>query len=188
MAAELCARYPESAGAILLAFTMKTGERTLAWQTQQMSDVIVPAPVRSILKLFGTDVVKQQAKAVKKIKETTADVARVQMAKVNAKWMREFISYDPVPTLRRIEQPLLAITGSKDVQVDPRDLEDLQRLLDNAETHVVEDVDHILRHEGGEISNPRHYRKQIDAPIDARVIDLMSVWLASHHDSSPRVR
>ena len=166
---------------------MKSGEETLSWQTQQMKDVIVPAPINAILKLFGTDVVKQQAKAVSKLKATTEDVTRVQMAKVNAKWMREFIAYDPVPTLRTVGQPLLAITGSKDVQVDPADIEDMRRLLDNTEAHIVEDVDHILRHEPASISNPRRYRKQIDKPIDPRVIELVSDWLASQHDSSSRV-
>jgi uncharacterized protein len=34
-------------------------------------------------------------------------------------WMRFFLAYDPRPALRRISSPVLAISGSKDVQVVP---------------------------------------------------------------------
>lgn len=179
MAVELATRHPEMRGAVLLAFTAKTGEETLTWQTEQVKEFLLPAPAKALLRLFRTDLVKQQRKAVAKLKQTEGDVARVQAAKVNAKWMREFIAYDPLPALRRVAVPLLVITGSKDVQVDPDDLATVAAILSSAQTHVVDDVDHILRHEPGEVSNPRLYRKQVAKPIDPRVISLLSDWLAS---------
>ena len=103
-AAELAGREPAVAGAILLAATAKTGEQTLRWQAGQMGDKIVPGPVKTVMRLFGTDVLKQQDGAIKKLKATTTDVARIQLQKINAKWMREFIAYDPVPGPRGRER------------------------------------------------------------------------------------
>ena len=34
----------------------------------------------------------------------------INLAKVNAKWMREFMAYDPLPAIRAASAPLLAIT------------------------------------------------------------------------------
>jgi len=177
MAAELAGRRPDLAGAVLLSTTTKTGEETLRWQTAQMADHIVPPYVNTALKLFRTSVVKQQAKAVAKMKATTTDVARIQMVKTNARWMREFIAYDPVPALERIEVPVLAITGSKDVQVDVADLATVAGAVPDAEVVAVEDVDHLLRHEPAAISNPRFYKKQFAKPIDPRVVEALTTWL-----------
>jgi hypothetical protein len=132
-----------------------------------------------VLKLFRTSVVKQQAKAVAKMKATTTDVARIQMVKTNAKWMREFISYDPVPALERAQVPLLAITGSKDVQVDVADLAVVADVVPGAEVVAIEAVDHLLRHEPGAVSNPRLYGKQFAKPIDPRVVEALTTWLDS---------
>jgi pimeloyl-ACP methyl ester carboxylesterase len=38
---------------------------------------------------------------------------------MESEWMRFFLAYDPRPALRKISAPVLAISGSKDVQVVP---------------------------------------------------------------------
>lgn len=178
MAVELAVRRPGLAGAVLFSFTAKTGEETLRWQTQQVKDHILPPVVKALLRLFRTDVVKQQAKAVEKLKSTTTDVARIQMVKTNAKWMREFIAYDPLPALRRVQVPVLAVTGTKDVQVDVADLLTIEALLPpGSRVQAVDDVDHLLRLETAPYSNPRLYRKQIQNPIDRRVTAALTNWL-----------
>jgi pimeloyl-ACP methyl ester carboxylesterase len=177
-AAELAGRQPTVDGAILLAATAKTGEETLRWQARQIGDHIVPGPVKAIMRLFRTDVLKQQDGAIAKLKATNTDVARIQLQKVNAKWMREFIAYDPLPVLEAATAPMLAITGSKDVQVDPADLDVIKRTAPNAQVLQVPDMDHILRPEPAPISNPRHYGKQLKKPIDPRVTDAILAWLA----------
>ncbi len=176
-AAELAGREPAVEGAILLAATAKTGEETLRWQAEQMGDKIVPGPVKAIMRLFGTDVLKQQDGAIKKLKATTTDVSRIQLQKVNAKWMREFIAYDPVPVFEAATAPILAITGSKDVQVDPADLDVITRTVPHARVLEVADMDHILRPEPAPFSNPRHYAKQAKKPVDPRVVEAILAWL-----------
>ena len=180
--AELASREPSLAGGVLLATSAKTGEETLRWQTQKLQDNIVPAPVKALLRLFNTSVVKQQAKTMKRLQATTTDTTRIQFVKINAKWMREFIAYDPVPALQTVRAPLLAITGSKDTQVDPQDLLAVAELTpDSTTTRIIEDVDHLLRNEPAEFSNPRKYRKQIKKPIDKHVTAALLEWLHSIH-------
>ena len=178
MVSELAVAESGLSGIVMLAGTATTGEETLLWQTQQVKDHLLPKPIKTLLRVFGTDVVKQQAKALAKLKATTTDTARIQLAKVNAKWMREFIDYDPRPAIGQVETRLLAITGSKDVQVDSADLAVIRELAPHAETHEMGNVDHILREEHDLISNPRKYKAQVTKPIDGRVTQAITDWLA----------
>ena len=175
---ELAGR-PGISGAVLLAASAKTGEDTLRWQAEQVGEHIVPGPMKALLRLFRTSVLKQQDKAIAKLKATTGDSARIQLAKVNARWMREFIAYDPVPALAAATAPLIAITGSKDVQVDPADLALVADAAPDAVVQTLTDIDHLMRLESGPFSNPRHYGKQVTKPIDPRVIDAALGWLRS---------
>jgi len=178
-AASLAGGGPAIAGAVLLAATAKTGEETLRWQARKMGDDLVPGPVKALMRLFRTDVLKQQDSAIAKLKSTTSDVARIQLQKVNAKWMREFVAFDPLPVLAAATVPILAITGSKDVQVDPADLDVIARTAPDARVLEVPDMDHILRPEPAPTSNPRHYAKQAQKPLDARAVEAILDWLPS---------
>lgn len=44
-----------------------------------------------------------------------------EMRSLSSPWLRFFLSYDPIPALKQIRVPVLAITGSKDVQVPPKE-------------------------------------------------------------------
>jgi len=177
MAAEMTGG-TQPGGRVLPASPARTGEATLRRQARRVNDHLLPAPVNAALEVFGTSVVKQQAKAIDRLKATTGDTVRINLVKTNAKWMREFIAYDPVPALRRAKAPLLAITGSNDIHVDPGDLAITAEVApEDTKALVVEDVDHILRHEPLPVSNPRRYRNQIEKPIDPRVVSALLDWL-----------
>ncbi len=183
--AELSAKGDADMGAVLLGYTISTGEETLIWQAGEIGET-VPRWIKSLLKLFGTSIQKQQSKALGKLKATSKDVVRIQGQKINAKWMREFLAYDPEPVLRSTTAPLLAITGSKDVQVNPADIEIIGTIIgDHGTAMVVNDVDHILRTETAPISNPKRYKQQVAKPIDDRVVDALVTWLgnAATHES-----
>lgn len=178
-AAEMSARGDAAAGAVLLAYTISTGEETLIWQAGEIGES-VPRWVKALLKTFGTSIEKQQSKALAKLKNSSRDVVRVQGQKINAKWMREFLEYDPEPVLRMTASPLLAITGSKDVQVNPADIAIIAEITgDHGTAMLISDVDHILRTETAAISNPKRYKQQATEPIDDRVVDAIVNWLAS---------
>jgi pimeloyl-ACP methyl ester carboxylesterase len=110
------------AGAILVAGAAETGEEILHWQVVQVTKGLSGFN-KFIINLFHIDVLKSQDKALQKIKQSTKSWYRQGMQKVNGKWMREFLAYDPAADLARIQIPVLALTGSKDIQVNPADLQ-----------------------------------------------------------------
>lgn len=176
IAAELVAADNTLAGAVLLAGTATSGEDVLRWQAEGLSKTL-PKPVKLIMGLLRQDLAKTQGKRLAQIKASTDDVIRMQFVKVNAKWMREFMAHDPQEILRRIDLPLLAITGSKDVQVNPADVERIVELAgDDSSGHVLEDVTHLLRSDDGP-ATVRTYKKQIKRPVDVRVLNMISNWI-----------
>ncbi len=167
-------------GAVLLAGMAGTGEQTLRYQARVLEPQ-VPSVVRAIMRLLGTSVAKQQDKQLARLAASTRDTYRVQLvARINAKWFREFLVHDAGAALAAARVPMLAITGGKDTQVDPGDLAVMARIAGERMTaELVPDVDHILRHEPKPVSSPRGYRKQAGKPLDPRVTDLVVGWLSS---------
>jgi fermentation-respiration switch protein FrsA (DUF1100 family) len=120
---------------------------------------------------------RQQAKALQKLKASTADVVRMNGAKTNAKWMREFMEFDPATYLVRITVPVLAITGDKDLQVDPADLDTMKATAAGSITTIrAPDLSHILRRDAGAPSL-KNYRTQCQQPVDQQVLDDVRVWI-----------
>jgi len=178
---QLAGAHEPVAGAILLAGVGRHGEEALLWQGEQ----VVPGMTGFNKWLIGAlhvDIRKSQQKAFAKIAKSTKDSYRVQgIRKINAKWMREFLAYDPAEDLARIEVPVLAITGSKDIQVDPADLDIMAGLVSSEfEPHVVPDLTHLLRADSSPIPSINTYREQLKDPVDPRVIGLVTDWLARH--------
>ena len=167
------------AGAILLAGTAQSGEEVLMWQTEQVVKGMHGFN-KWLIDLLHIDVLKREAVQLDKIKRSTKNAYRVQLAKINAKWMREFMAYDPAQDLSNIQVPVLAITGSKDIQVMPADLERMRDLVPGEfEGHQIPDVTHMLRAEAGEPS-VSEYKAEILRPVDSRILSLISTWLAAH--------
>ncbi|WP_449063300.1 alpha/beta hydrolase family protein [Planomonospora algeriensis] len=180
------------AGIVLLSPMAKTGEETLAWQTRQIAGDL-PAPVRVILRLLRTDLAAKQAEAVTRLKATTTDVARIQGRRTNARWHREFIAFDPEPALRALRAPVLAVTGTNDVQVDPADLDTIAAAAGagtdgdsgsgggtagsgDVTTVRVPELSHLLRRDpdGGGL---RTYKQQIRRPVDPGLLSLVTDWI-----------
>jgi hypothetical protein len=178
IAAELSGEADTCDGAVLLAGMAGTGEATLRWQAQALESQ-VPAPARAVMRLLRTSVAAQQDKQLARLAASTRDSSRIQLvSRINAKWFREFMTYDAGAALARAAVPLLAVTGDKDVQVPPSDLETMEAIVgDGITTRLVPDVDHILRHEPRQVSSPRAYRTQARSPLDARVVQAVTQWL-----------
>lgn len=163
-------------GVVLLSGAARPGEAVLRYQMAQVADDI-PAPVRWVLRLLRVDLAATQAKRIARLRATTTDTIRMQGAKVNARWFREFLDLDPAVALAQLEVPVLAVTGSADVQVDPGDVARMRDLVQGPfEGVVVEGVTHILRPGTG---SPRTYRKELDQPLDPRVVELVAGWVTA---------
>jgi uncharacterized protein len=169
----------EVAGAVLLSGSERTGGEVLAWQTGQLAAKL-PAATRIVLRLLRTDVVKAQRKNQAKVMASARDVMRIQGTKVNARWFRDFVGYDPAPVLARITVPVLAITGGHDLQVPPEDVDAMGGLVKGPfEGHVVGDLSHLLRPDPGS-AGPRGYRRQVRQPVSPEVLELITAWVAGH--------
>lgn len=169
IATRLAANGAEIAGVILLAGAAQRGGDILKQQAQQVAKSMKGFQ-RWLINILRIDIVKTQQKQVNKIKHSSKNWYRVQLiVKINAKWMREIIACNPADDLPRIKVPILAITGSKDIQVDPKDLKRMSEIVNtDFEYHEVPTISHILRIEEGEPTIST-YKKQARQPIDTRV-------------------
>jgi pimeloyl-ACP methyl ester carboxylesterase len=177
-AAQLAA-HGQAAGIVLLSGPARTGADVLTYQVAELADRI-PAAAKLILRLMRTDVVRAQRKNQAKIMASSTDVIRVQGQRVNARWTRDFVAYDPTVVLARVSVPVLAITGGHDLQVPPSDVEVMGRLVHGPfEGHVVPDLSHMLRADPDSIG-PRGYRRQARQPVSPEVLRLVTDWVTRH--------
>jgi uncharacterized protein len=162
-----------AAAVVLLAGFARPGEEALRWQARMVAAGL-PRPVRLLLPLLRRLASTQLAR----ITSTTTDVARIGGVRINARWYREMLSFDPRPVLAAIRVPVLAITGDKDIQVDPADLDEIARLVPcGAETRRVPDLTHLLRRDPGPASL-QSYRRLLRQPIAPDLLDEVAGWLA----------
>ncbi len=181
---------PESIidGAVLLAGPTKSGDQLLTWQAAKVAPTL-PKPVRLIMRVLRTDPVKQQRKFLDRIVASTGDTVRMQGRRINAKWFRELLAFDPVRYLRAVTVPVLAITGEKDLQVDPADLDIIASTVTGPVTvRRVPDLSHILRRDPA-APTLGDYRRQLKQPVDSAVLQDISDWIeAVERRSDPPVQ
>ena len=162
---------PHVRAVVLLAGFANLGEEAFRWQGRSLL-ASMPAPVR----LLRRPLAGLGDRLLAKVRRTRTDVARVAGAKVNARWMREMLTHDSREDLAAIDAALLAVTGAKDLQVDPDDLQEIARLAPHAETHRVENLTHMLRTDSQRPS-PSRYRHLLREPVDPQLLALVSTWL-----------
>ncbi len=154
----------------------RSGEQILTWQARQTADSLTGLN-RWVLRILRIDIARSQRKAFARLKAGSANVVRMQGRRINAAWMREFLDYDPAIDLAHIEVPVLAITGDRDIQTDPDDLDRMPRLVRGPfEAHRLPGVTHLLRTEAAK-RGLRGYREQSRRPVDPRVASAILAWL-----------
>ena len=186
IATNIAADSTDMSGIILLAGGARSGEETLKWQALKVVEGMKGFN-GWLINVLHLDVARSQQKQLDRIKKSDKDFIRVQLvSKLNAKWMREFLAYNPAEDLPAITVPVLAITGSKDIQVDPEDLKLMEKLVRSPfEYRILPDVTHLLRKEEGtaSISN---YRKLVREPIDAGIPEIICDWLSRQNENKHR--
>lgn len=177
----LAADGTDVAGVILVAGSAQRGEDVFKWKSQWAAGGEVWLN-KWLMKLMHYNVQKAQQIQLDKIKRSSKDWFGMGTAKVNAKWMREFLAYNPSEDLPKIRVPVLAMTGSKDIQVNPEDLKLMAELVKtDFEYHELPDVTHILRVDEGEPTLST-YKKQALKPIDSRILHIILEWLKKQID------
>lgn len=171
---------PAVAGAVLISPYARTGLEVLRWQARALqSDV--PAPIRAILRMLRTDLERQTEKNRQRLLATTRDVERIGGARINARWFREFMAYDPLVDLRAATQPVLAIAAAHDLQSPPDDAEAISAARTAPTTAVTLDgLSHILRQQP--TATLRTYRRDARRPIDERLVPIIAAWIEQLSD------
>ena len=166
------------AGIVLLSGSARPGDEVLAWQTDQMA-ARLPRLARMVLRLMRTDAVRVQRKNLGRVLASSSAVVQMQGMRTNARWIRDFVGYDPAPALKRVTVPVLAITGGHDLQVPPEDVTTIGRLVSGPfEGHVVGDLSHLLRPDPDTIG-PRGYRRAVRQPLSPEVLAIIMAWVAA---------
>jgi len=177
-AARLAAEEPAVAGAVLLSAPARDGEQILLWQFEKIIPTL-PKTVTTIVKLTRRDLAALQRKRIEQFKTSRTDVIRINGVRLNARWFREFLAYDPSVDYARIEVPVLAITGGHDMQVPPEDVDVIRGLVRGPfEGHVADDLSHLLRPDPG-WKGPRGYRRSVRQPVSRKVLNLVTEWVAA---------
>ncbi|GAB5551435.1 MAG: alpha/beta fold hydrolase [Saprospiraceae bacterium] len=110
------------------------------------------------------------------------DNAEIQGAvkQFTAPWMRFFLAYDPAPTLAKVQCPVLAINGGKDVQVvAEQNIPGIEEALtqggnENFTVKVFPDLNHLFQKaETGQVDE---YEK-IDETVNVAVLEYVTQWI-----------
>jgi pimeloyl-ACP methyl ester carboxylesterase len=110
-------------------------------------------------------------------------MANVDSAAAHQPWMREFLSYDPLPTARTVHVPVLILQGANDRQVSA----DQAARLDSAfrsggnsdvTVHVFPGLDHLFL--ADPTGNPSGYGALPSKRIGPEVLGTIADWIAKH--------
>ncbi|WP_433270692.1 alpha/beta hydrolase family protein [Actinosynnema sp. CS-041913] len=172
VAANLVRAAPPPAGYVLLAGAAQPGERVMAWQSDRIATTLP-----RLLRPFGPVLARRQARERDRVRGSTADRHdRMPRSRLTDRWLREYMAHDPAPDLAAIDRPVLAITGSKDIQVDPADVARIGRLVTGPfDGEVPTDLTHLLRRDPGPPGLWR-YRGQLTRPMDGWVTERIAAW------------
>jgi pimeloyl-ACP methyl ester carboxylesterase len=200
----LAARSKDVKWLVLLAAPATTGEKTLLNQ----SELIGRAGGLSDEQLepsLGFDraayaLVRKEKdpnalaeKLVALVKESGLDAAlppaalETQLRMLASPWFRFFLDYDPLPNLKAVNCPVLALYGQKDLQVPPKaNLPLLQKALQDsmntqAETRQLPELNHLFQHAYS--GTPAEYAA-IEETLSPEALALIVDWVRVH--SSPK--
>ncbi len=109
--------------------------------------------------------------------------AKAQVAELNSPWMRYFLAFDPRADLQKTRCPVLAIDGSKDLQVPPA--EDLSRIANalhaggNSQVTIKEfpNLNHLFQ--TCKTGSPTEYA-QIEETMAPVALATIADWIVAH--------
>nr|WP_315487197.1 alpha/beta fold hydrolase [uncultured Undibacterium sp.] len=107
-----------------------------------------------------------------------ADVAKRQVATLSNSWFRSFIKYDPAPTLKKVNQAVLAVNGELDLQVAAKsNLAGLRDALKHNKKAVIRELpklNHVFQ--TATTGSPSEYSK-IEETIAPLALNTISDWI-----------
>jgi len=196
---------PDVAFIILMAGTGLTGEEILYLQTgliskemgisekditknlqlnnkifsvikEEEDNKIVEEKIRQIFMTYWEDLSEEEKSKI----GNPEDYLKAQLQSLLSPWFRFFLTYDPQPTLSKVNCPVLAINGEKDLQVPPK--ENLSAIKEALQTGVNENftikelpgLNHLFQ--TAQTGVPAEYAK-IEETISPEVLKIISDWI-----------
>jgi uncharacterized protein len=108
----------------------------------------------------------------------TATVVDEQAAALSSEWFRFFFTYEPVPTLRKVRCPVLALGGSNDLQVPAQEnLASIKAALatnTDAQVLLLPNLNHLFQ--TSKTGSPFEYG-QIEETIAPSALDPITSWI-----------
>ncbi len=104
----------------------------------------------------------------------------VEMNRLTSPWMRYFLTYDPAQALRRVTCPVLALNGSKDLQVPPaQNLPAIRKALEEGGNKHFEAIElpglnHLFQ--DCKTGSPSEYA-EIEETISPMALDKIASWI-----------
>ena len=162
------------AGAVLLAGSLRSGAEVMAWQSERIA-----ATLRWPSRWFAGRFLRRQERVRQRLLASTEEIVRVGRSELPGQWFREYMAYDPEPDLRTVRCPVLAVTGRKDVQVDPDDIARIGAIVGaEFEGATPETLTHLLRRHAGP-PGLATYRAQLGEPVDPELLEQIAVWTSA---------
>jgi len=160
----VAAKDPRLAAVVLMAGTAYTGRKIIDYQLENS--------------------VRGNPKLTEANRDSMVKAIRASFATTEAKapWMQYFLTYDPLPTVRLVKQPVLILQGATDQQVRAEEARELDRALRAAGNkrvtlEIFPDRNHLfLRDSDG---HPSGYAQLKDGKVDGEVLGKLADWLVT---------
>jgi pimeloyl-ACP methyl ester carboxylesterase len=207
VAALVASRTPDVGFVVLLAGTGVNGEAVLYEQGAQIARATglsaeMAAQQKSVQQALFTIVKEESDSAAARRKleavlgpalaqlppEQRAAAVEARVEQALTPWLRAFLAYDPVPALRAVKCPVLALFGEKDLQVPPSQnagpVEAALKEGGNADSvvRVLPGLNHLFQ--TATTGLPAEYGS-IEETIAPAALTAVSDWIAQHTQAAP---
>jgi len=155
---------PRVRAVVLMAGTSRSGRRILEYQ------------IRFPLDRDSSLTAAQRDSAYR------AGWAEVDSLGARMPWLPYFIGYDPLPTARRVRQPVLIVQGGTDRQVTPDQASELEAAIRGAGNRdvtmrVFPQMNHLFIHDPDGM--PAGYGRLPNRRVEPEVLGVIADWLAA---------
>lgn len=146
---------------------------------------------RQIIDFQLENVVRGDSTIPAAAKDSLIRVARAQFdsSATRFAWTRYFLTYDPLPTVQRVRQPVLILQGATDQQIRAEEAERLEATLRAAGNRrvtltIFPDRNHFFLRDP--IGHPSGYQRLPSNRVDGEVLGALADWLVWTLTPSPR--
>jgi pimeloyl-ACP methyl ester carboxylesterase len=94
-------------------------------------------------------------------------------------YMISWIKYNPQTEIKKLQIPTLLINGDKDIQVSVQDAQLLQQAKQNAQLHIIPNMNHVFKEIKGDDAENKAAYTNPDLPICMELSSIITTFIAS---------